>query len=81
MLPVVESVFDPVANLVDYLIAPAAITAAQAAEAERVAQQVVEAMDFEGLRVELFLDTSGASSSTKSHPAPTTADTTPSKRT
>ena len=58
--PVVESVFDPVANLVDYLIAPAAITAEQAAEAERVAQQVVEAMDFEGLlAVELFLDTAG----------------------
>ena len=59
--PVVESVFDPVANLVDYLIAPAAITADQAAEAERVAQHVVEAMDFEGLlAVELFLDTSGS---------------------
>ena len=58
--PVVESVFDPVDNLVDYLISPAAITAEQATEAERVAQQVVEAMDFEGLlAVELFLDTEG----------------------
>lgn len=58
--PVVEAVFDPVANLVDYLIAPAAITAAQAAEAERVARQVAECMNFEGLlAVELFLSRTG----------------------
>jgi 5-(carboxyamino)imidazole ribonucleotide synthase len=58
--PVVEAVFDPVANLVDYLIAPAAISAAQAAEAERVARQVTECMEFEGLlAVELFLSQSG----------------------
>ncbi|MAI23572.1 MAG: 5-(carboxyamino)imidazole ribonucleotide synthase [Crocinitomicaceae bacterium] len=58
--PVVESVFDPVANLVDYLIAPAAITAEESAEAERLAKCVVEAMNFEGLlAVELFLDTEG----------------------
>lgn len=58
--PVVEAVFDPVANLVDYLIAPAAITAEQASEAERVARQVAECMDFEGLlAVELFLSQNG----------------------
>ena len=58
--PVVESVFDPVANLVDYLIAPAAITTEESAEAERLAKCVVEAMNFEGLlAVELFLDTEG----------------------
>jgi 5-(carboxyamino)imidazole ribonucleotide synthase len=58
--PVVEAVFDPVANLVDFLISPADITAAQAAEAERVAIQVTESMAFEGLlAVELFLDQTG----------------------
>ena len=58
--PVVESVFDPVANLVDYLIAPAAITTEESAEAERLAKCVVKAMNFEGLlAVELFLDTEG----------------------
>ena len=59
--PVVESVFDPVANLVDYLIAPAAITAEQATEAELIAKMVAECMEFEGLlAVELFLDKRGA---------------------
>lgn len=58
--PVVEAVFDPIANLVDYLIAPASISPAQAAEAEAIAKRVAEAMDFEGLlAVELFLDRQG----------------------
>lgn len=55
--PVVEAVFDPVANLVDYLLAPAAISDAQAAEAQALAIRVAEAMDFCGLlAVELFLE-------------------------
>lgn len=54
--PVVEAVFDPVANLVDYLVAPAAVTDAQAADAQALAVRVAEAMDFRGLlAVELFL--------------------------
>ena len=58
--PVVEAVFDPVANLVDFLISPADITPEQASEAERVAIQVAECMEFEGLlAVELFLDKQG----------------------
>ena len=58
--PVVEAVFDPVANLVDYLIAPAAISAQQAKDAEQLARRVAEAMKFEGLlAVELFLDREG----------------------
>ena len=58
--PVVEAVFDPVANLVDYLIAPADISIEEAQTAERIAIQVAECMEFEGLlAVELFLDTEG----------------------
>jgi 5-(carboxyamino)imidazole ribonucleotide synthase len=57
--PVVESVFNAL-NLVDYLVAPARISAEVEAEARRVALSVVEAMDFVGLlAVELFLDKSG----------------------
>ena len=58
--PVVEAVFDPVANLVDYLIAPADISPEQAKDAEDLARRVAEAMNFEGLlAVELFLDHAG----------------------
>ena len=58
--PVVEAVFDPVVNLVDYLIAPAAISATQAEEATNLAMAVVNKMDFVGLMaVELFLDREG----------------------
>ncbi len=58
--PVVEAVFDPVANLVDYLIAPADISIEEAQTAERIVIQVAECMEFEGLlAVELFLDTEG----------------------
>lgn len=59
--PVVEAVFDPVANLVSSLIAPAKISEAQEAEAIALAIRVAESMQFEGLMaVEMFLDTSGA---------------------
>ena len=57
--PVVESVFNAL-NLVDYLVAPARISEAVEAEAQRIALSVVEAMDFVGLlAVELFLDKEG----------------------
>lgn len=58
--PVVESVFNPTANLVDYLIAPADISDTLAASAQALALKVAESMDFEGLlAVELFLDQKG----------------------
>ena len=47
--PVVESVFDPVANLVSSLIAPASIDAATESKARELAMKVVDAMQFEGL--------------------------------
>lgn len=58
--PVVEAVFDPVANLVSSLIAPAKITKAQEQEALSLATKVIESMNFEGLMaVEMFLDKEG----------------------
>lgn len=58
--PVVEAVFDPVANLVSSLIAPAKISESQEKEAIELAIKVVEAMGFEGLMaVEMFLDSEG----------------------
>jgi len=60
VFPVVELVFDPVYNLVDYLFAPANIPAEVAREAYRIAQLVVEKMDFVGLlAVEMFLTKEG----------------------
>jgi 5-(carboxyamino)imidazole ribonucleotide synthase len=59
--PVVEAVFDPAANLVDYLIAPADIATEVAEKARSLALKVSDAMAFTGLlAVELFLDRSGA---------------------
>ncbi|MCC5943372.1 MAG: 5-(carboxyamino)imidazole ribonucleotide synthase [Bernardetiaceae bacterium] len=58
--PVVELVFDPRYNLVDYLLSPANITAEIEKEAKDLAFRVVEAMNFVGLlAVELFLDKNG----------------------
>lgn len=58
--PVVEAVFDPVANLVDHLVAPARIAEEVAAQARNLAVRVAEALELEGLlAVELFLDRSG----------------------
>ena len=58
--PVVELVFDPVANLVDYLFAPAEIDADLAEKAKKLATQVADALSFEGiLAVEMFLTKSG----------------------
>ena len=58
--PVVESVFEPVANLVSSLIAPASIDEETEKRARELAMKVVNAMQFEGLMaVELFLNTDG----------------------
>ena len=58
--PVTESVFDPNANLVSSLFAPAQIDDTTTQKAKDLALKVVEAMEFEGLMaVELFLDNDG----------------------
>ncbi len=58
--PVVELVFDPKANLVDYLFAPAQIPPELAQQAAQLAIQVADAFAFTGiLAVEMFLTKSG----------------------
>ena len=58
--PVVEAVFNPEVNLVDHLMAPAAITGQQESNARDLALKVVTSMDFVGLlAVEMFLDREG----------------------
>lgn len=59
--PVVEAVFNPEVNLVDHLMAPAAISLELEAAARQLAIDVVTAMDFVGLlAVEMFLDREGS---------------------
>ncbi len=54
--PVVEMVFHPVHNLVEYLFSPADITATQEAEAKAIAIKVIDSLGMVGLlAVELFL--------------------------
>lgn len=58
--PVVEMVFDPRANLVDYLVCPASLEENQAREAQRIARAAAEALQIEGLlAVEFFVDRLG----------------------
>lgn len=58
--PVVEMVFNPVHNLVEYLFAPADVTASVAEEASALAKRVITAFDMVGvLAVELFLTKEG----------------------
>ncbi len=58
--PVVEMVFHPEANLVEYLFAPAAITEEIAQKAEKIAIQTAEAFGIVGLlAVEMFLEKNG----------------------
>ncbi len=58
--PVVELVFDPKANLVDYLFAPAQIAPELAEQAAQLAIRVADAFAFTGiLAVEMFLTKSG----------------------
>ncbi len=55
--PAVEMVFDPRANLLEYLLAPARITEEKLREAEVLARKCIKAFDISGLlAVELFLD-------------------------
>jgi 5-(carboxyamino)imidazole ribonucleotide synthase len=58
--PVVEMVFHPVANLVEYLFSPAAISVDIAEKANKIAIQTIEAYGLVGLlAVEMFLTKSG----------------------
>ena len=58
--PVVELVFHPEHNLVDYLLAPAQITPEQAAKAEALAKEVMLKLDMVGLlAIEMFLTKDG----------------------
>lgn len=58
--PVVEMEFHPEANLVEFLSAPASITAAQTQTAITIASKTIEAFNMTGiLAVELFLNTDG----------------------
>lgn len=56
--PVVEMCFDPVANLVDYLICPSELSEALQKQAEQIAVETVTALQGVGIfAVEMFLDT------------------------
>jgi len=58
--PVVELVFHPVHNLVDYLFSPAAISPAVEQQAQAIAKQVIQALNMVGLlAVEMFLTKEG----------------------
>ena len=58
--PVVEMVFHPEANLVEYLFSPAEISAEHAAKADQIARDVIEKLQMTGLlAVEMFLTKSG----------------------
>lgn len=60
VFPTVEMVFHPTANLVEFLICPAAIDSDTDARAARLAMDVAERMDIVGLlAVELFLTPAG----------------------
>lgn len=58
--PVVEMVFHPEANLVEYLFSPAEISKEIAEKADSIARNVIETLDMAGLlAVEMFLTRSG----------------------
>lgn len=58
--PVVEMVFDPQANLVDKLICPSTITEEQSEKAIRLAGEIIDSLDMQGLlAVEFFIDSQG----------------------
>ena len=58
--PPVEMVFDPRYNLVDYLLSPAELTEAQVNLSQKIAVDVMNALESPGLfAVEMFLDTEG----------------------
>lgn len=69
--PAVELDFNPGANLVEFLYAPASISAAQEQSAQNIAIQVIEAFGMYGiLAVEMFLTTDGEILVNESAPRP-----------
>ena len=60
VFPTVELVFDPIYNLVDYLISPSSISKRQDEIAKKLALKVADKLNSPGIfSVELFLDTKG----------------------
>ena len=60
VFPPVEMVFDPVANLVDYLISPAQVSKEITDRANQLAKEIITAFDICGvLAIEFFLTKSG----------------------
>lgn len=60
VFPLVEMVFHPTANLVEYLISPAEVPTSVATEAEAIAVDIVNKLGYVGLMaVELFWDKEG----------------------
>ena len=58
--PVVEMVFHPVHNLVEYLFSPANLKADVAAEADRISRSIIEKLNMTGiLAVEMFVTPTG----------------------
>ena len=58
--PVVEMVFHPVHNLVEYLFSPAQLSQAMAAEADRIAVKIIQDLNMTGLlAVEMFVTKNG----------------------
>lgn len=58
--PVVEMLFDPIANLVDELICPSTIPEEQAQKAISLASKIIDLLKMEGLlAVEFFIDSKG----------------------
>jgi len=58
--PIVEMVFHPVHNLVEYLFSPAEVSQAQFEEAESIARRLVEGLGFVGLlAIEMFVGKDG----------------------
>ncbi len=58
--PPVEMVFDPVANLVDYLLAPANINNKQSEALEGLTKKIAEKLEFIGIyAIEFFIDKKG----------------------
>ncbi|MBR9919355.1 MAG: 5-(carboxyamino)imidazole ribonucleotide synthase [Bacteroidetes bacterium] len=71
VFPAVEMLFHPVANLVEFLQCPAAVSEAKIQEAEEIAKKTIEAFDICGLlAVEFFLTNDGEWLINESAPRP-----------
>ncbi len=58
--PIVEMVFDPIANLVDKLVCPSAISEDQTEKASKLAEKIITNLNMTGiLAIEFFIDQNG----------------------